>query len=727
MSAALRLSGQKWLSRLFRRLGDQRPLSTTADTLSTVIRHRGDPLHRTAILLSKHIQAFVEGTSDCVIFLDPQWRFTFFNRRAAEELRIGPEFIGVSIWEAFPDAVGTAIEHRYRRAMTEHTLEIFEEYFEPLSAWFEIHVVPIADGGLTVIFRNISARRAAAEALRTRERQLATVFSQTVVGIMHRDLNYNVLMINERYCEIVGRSREELNGLPMEAFTHPDDLERSIAVFQEHLQTGEPFQIEKRYIRPDGSAIWCDVNVSFVRDDTGRVVSTITVAEDIHSRKLAEEKAHESQRLLQVVIDSIQDLVFVKDREGRFVFANQRLTEGCGPLQGVRAQDCVSQDLSALYEESDRYVLDSGETCTIEEVIPTRGEPRRFQTVKVPWRRDGEIIGVIGVSRDLTERLEAEAELIESRRQLATLIDNLPGLVYRCSVGAPWTFSFMSEGAEALTGYRTQDFVEQRLTWGDITHPDDLAFVEEATLQHVAQHKVYSVAYRIIDRSGEVRWVHDRGQGVYDSSGQAIFLEGIISDVTAQKEAEERTIWLAHHDSLTQLPNRLLFQIRLEEALSQAEATGRKVGLLLLDVDHLKEINDMLGHSAGDAVLQAVAERLRASIRSIDTPARNGGDEFAIVMPDLSGREDIEARSACRSPSGEVAKAARLCRPSSGLPCEHWCQHLARSCQGWRKSAEAGRCCVVHGQGRRPGQDDGVRAVHANGNAAENADARQGA
>jgi diguanylate cyclase (GGDEF)-like protein/PAS domain S-box-containing protein len=472
--------------------------------------------------LSNYARAFVESTSDCVFFLDRDWRFTFCNSRTSAELKVSADIIGNRVWDSFPQKIGTIFEENYRSAAAERSTRIFEAYFEPLSSWYEVHALPVGDD-LMIIFRNINERRAAVEAFQAREQQLATVFSQTIVGILHRDLEGRVLMVNQRFCDMVGRSRKELDGLPMRAITHEEDVEWNIALFQKHLENGTPFQIEKRYVRPDGTALWCAVSVSFVCDETGKPVSIITVAEDINTRKTAEERARESQR------------------------------------------------------------------------------------------------------------------------QLATFIDNLPGIVYQCDTAAPWPFTVLSEGAEALTGYTASEFLKGKVSWGEIIHPDDLQIVDDAVTGSILNKQIFDVVYRISTRSGETRWMVDRGQCIYGPSGEPLFLEGIISDVTVQKEAEEKILWAAHHDHLTRLPNRALFQIRLNKALEQSASRNGKLGLIILDVDHLKEINDTLGHDAGDAVLQAVANRLNAAVRPIDTVARNGGDEFAIVLPEIENEQDIMA------------------------------------------------------------------------------------
>jgi diguanylate cyclase (GGDEF)-like protein len=129
---------------------------------------------------------------------------------------------------------------------------------------------------------------------------------------------------------------------------------------------------------------------------------------------------------------------------------------------------------------------------------------------------------------------------------------------------------------------------------------------------------------------------------VKNARGEVINYIAIFSDITKRKEAEQRIEFLAHYDSLTRLPNRALFADRLKRALVIANRNEKKAALLFLDLDRFKDINDTLGHLAGDLLLQSVAERVRSCVRESDTICRLGGDEFMILLEDINGRDDVE-------------------------------------------------------------------------------------
>lgn len=247
-----------------------------------------------------------------------------------------------------------------------------------------------------------------------------------------------------------------------------------------------------------------------------------------------------------------------------------------------------------------------------------------------------------GVMFDVTDRRRAEDALRESRRQLTTLLNNLPGVAYRCEANPPWRMDFASSAVTEVTGYTPKQLCASGFVWADLMHPDDVESVGKEVALSIAAKRPFSVRYRILHRNGDVRWLHDRGEATFDDEGRAQFLEGFIWDVSEQQAADERLQWAASHDGLTRLPNRVQFQQRLEEAFARSERDHAPVGILLIDLDDFKMINDTLGHDAGDALLRSVADRLALSVRPCDTVARLSGDEFAVLVEHGADRSVIQ-------------------------------------------------------------------------------------
>ena len=178
----------------------------------------------------------------------------------------------------------------------------------------------------------------------------------------------------------------------------------------------------------------------------------------------------------------------------------------------------------------------------------------------------------------------------------------------------------------------------------DLFHPDDRAACETEALAHQAasagRHSNMprvALPFRIVQPGGAVRRVHHESELVLDQHGAAVRWIGTYRDVTEAYEAEARIAHMAHHDALTDLPNRVLFHERLDEALLRVRRYEEKLAVLYLDLDKFKNVNDTLGHAAGDKVLVAAAERLRKCVRDCDMAARFGGDEFAVLQLGLAG------------------------------------------------------------------------------------------
>jgi len=183
-------------------------------------------------------------------------------------------------------------------------------------------------------------------------------------------------------------------------------------------------------------------------------------------------------------------------------------------------------------------------------------------------------------------------------------------------------------------------------------HPDDRALVARATEEALRREKPYSFDIRILLPDGKVGFVHEQAEVVFDASGRPTLMAGTTQDVSERKQAEDQIRFLAYYDGLSRLPNRVLFMERLSLALDSARRQGHTLAILFLDLDRFKRINDTLGHSLGDRLLQEVAERLKKCLRSSDTVARGdpmassdtvarlGGDEFIVSITDITRGED---------------------------------------------------------------------------------------
>jgi diguanylate cyclase (GGDEF)-like protein/PAS domain S-box-containing protein len=220
--------------------------------------------------------------------------------------------------------------------------------------------------------------------------------------------------------------------------------------------------------------------------------------------------------------------------------------------------------------------------------------------------------------------------------RLRALVSNVPGAIYRCSPSGDWAMEFISDEIRSIAGYPPDELIGNRVrTFASVIHEDDRDSVERSVEEALAQGLPFELEYRIVHADGSTRWVYERGQGIFDDGGAVAYLDGVICDITARKQAEEQLAFLAYHDPLTGLPNRTLFQEHLGVALLRAERTNAAVAVCFVDLDGFKLVNDSFGHDIGDDLLVEVAMRLQRIVRSHDVVARQSGDEFLILLADL--------------------------------------------------------------------------------------------
>jgi len=276
----------------------------------------------------------------------------------------------------------------------------------------------------------------------------------------------------------------------------------------------------------------------------------------------------------------------------------------------------------------------------------------------VPIRVAGKVWGHIGIDSCREERawsqieidvLETLAEIIGSSivreryvRQLAdatAIINATPTLLFRVSAakGFPLTSLF---GNVRWFGHTAAELLGRPAVDHPVIHPDDRAKVAAALESLRNRDSGVTVLDCRYARGSSYGWVEARLNPVHDSRGNLKEVEGILVDITERKHSEEQVLFMARFDALTGLFNRTVFVEWVQKAVARAKRGEKRFAILYLDLDHFKDVNDTLGHPAGDLLLKAVAERLRSSVRETDVIARFGGDEFAIMQTDVSDPAD---------------------------------------------------------------------------------------
>ena len=333
-------------------------------------------------------------------------------------------------------------------------------------------------------------------------------------------------------------------------------------------------------------------------------------------------------------------------------YDDEFVSEAIEDLTGYPAAEFL--DGRVLYDE---LILEDHRARTDDELGAAMDERRSF-VIEYPIRhRDGSVRWVAehgrilfdesdapdrleGFMFDITSRVEAVNEGRAVEDKLANLIDNVPGVVFRCEATPPYKDIFVSDAVEDLTGYPVEAFLDGTVDLYDLLRPEDQRRIDHSIAEQLRLGEAYVVEYELTHRDGTARWIEDRGTLIHDVDADVRYLDGVLMDLTDRKHLEQRLAYDAAHDPLTALPNRTLLLDHLDATLARAERSGTLTAVLFLDLDRFKLVNDAMGHSAGDELLVHFTRRLTSVLRESDLAARTGGDEFVIVCSDLSAPDE---------------------------------------------------------------------------------------
>ena len=395
--------------------------------------------------------------------------------------------------------------------------------------------------------RRVAERTAA---LARSEAHLQSLFGQTAAGIAETDLDLRIIRVNGKYAEIVGRAPEALIGMRVQDIVYPDDVAHNVELFDAMMDSGQPFEIENRLRRGDGSAVWVAKVVAPIVDPaTGRHVSSMAVVVDITRRKEAEARARASMERLQLATEAARLGIWSWDPAAdRATWENARMYDligvpaGAGPLSHADfAANCLHPDDVAVYRDSIARALDTGAPFHFEGRIfrATDGALRWIEfTTLVQRDAGGGCARMIGVAADITEAKQTLEQLRSAQGRLEATLN-------AGEIGT-WMFDlaqyklYADANMARLHGIADADVQSgSPLAYMHAIHPDDLAAVTASLNRSRSTGAPYQAIYRVRDAAGAMRVIHARGKIEFEH-GLPARLPGVVIDITQQREFEQK-------------------------------------------------------------------------------------------------------------------------------------------------------------------------------------------
>lgn len=492
--------------------------------------------------------------------------------------------------------------------------------------------------------------------------------------------------------DILGKNDFDLN---------PPDLAQGYAEDdQAVMRSGEPL-VDREEIVVDaktGESRWHSTTKVPLHDDAGNIIGTMGITRDITASKRAalqvrqlnaelEERVAErtaelqalsevlayERNLMRILVDSVPDSIFAKDAQSKFLLANNAVARGMGATpQDLLGKDDFAffpPDMAQRFYDDEQRILQTGEPMLNQEepaVNNQTGKMRWLLTSKLPVRNEaGDIVGLVGIGRDITLRREAELALRESEERFRSLTELSSDWYWEQNA----QLAFVElEDPNGKSGFQREELLGKTLR--DLPTTEILSGSWDEHDAVVAEHKPFrDLELRHVKGNGRACYLSLTGVPAFNAKGEFRGYRGIGRDITDRKTSEERIQYLATHDSLTSLPNRFMFSEILNLAIESARRNARKLAVLFIDLDRFKNINDTLGHEAGDLLLNEMAGRFKQCLRASDVVGRLGGDEFVILIQELDNPEQAAtvARKILSAAVKPVSVYGQECRVTASI------------------------------------------------------------
>ena len=503
--------------------------------------------------------------------------------------------------------------------------------------------------------QEILQRSAAFEqALRESEQLYRSTFELAAVGVAHVRPDGRWLRVNRKMCEIVGYSEAELMRMNFQEITHPEDLAADLTQTEKLLRGAlDTFSMEKRYIRKDGSLVWVNLTVSVARDAGGNVKHFISVVEDIHGRRDAEEV----RARMAAIVESSDDAIVSKDLNGIILSWNA----GAVRIFEYTAEEVLGRPITLIIppERSDEEAqilekLRRGERIEHYETVRVTKSGRRINvslTISPIRNPEGQVIGASKIGRDITARKQVEEALRESQAQLALALDSSHTAIFDWDIVN--RLGLWNSQMAAIYGFQPRAERISAEEWRAQFHPEDRERVvaEAHALWNDKDQDRFNFEFRAVRPDGQTRWILSQGRIVRDSQGRALRMVGTHSDVTERRRVEQ---------AVRESEER--FRAILETTPECVKLVAQDGTLLHMNLPGLKMVGaEVAAEVVGSSVYSLIAPEDRLRYQAFNEricAGEKGALEFDIIGL-KGGRRHMETHAApLRNPDGTVVHLA---------------------------------------------------------------------
>lgn len=400
---------------------------------------------------------------------------------------------------------------------------------------------------LQATVRDISESKQAEIALQRQKDELEIILNSAPAWIFYKDKENRLVRVNKSFADAMGMSHSELEGKAMLELYPQEQADSYWRDDLEVIQSGKPKINIVETVKIKDKTLWVKTDKVPYRDEQGNIIGVIGFTVDITEIRKAEEALSEANQFNKEIIANAAQGIVVLDKDLRCLEWN-KFMEG---ISGLASSEVLYKNILSLFPDIIRLGIDkllvrgfNGEYGSGQDAfyVNKNGEQFWLKGFYGPhYNAKGEIIGIIVVVTDITERKKLEDDLRAKEERFRTLVSNIPGAIYRCTNTPDWNMEFISYEIREISGYPAGDFINNKIrSYASIIHPEDKNMVWKSIQKAVADKHPYDLEYRIIHAHGNIRWVHEKGQGIFSEEGKLSCLDGAIFDITERYEVQQK-------------------------------------------------------------------------------------------------------------------------------------------------------------------------------------------